>query len=641
MRSERAERDGDALDRHDGGGSRSEPAGSAPSRKLSLKRKLAFSLVTTVTLLALIELALAAAGVQPMYLTRDPYVGFVPGVRLFVREGDQYRTNPSKLGYFNAQQFPVEKEAGAFRVFTLGGSTTFGHPYKDPTSFTGWLRALLNDVDHSRKWEVINCGGVSYASYRECLLMNELVEYQPDLFIVCTGHNEFLEKRTYPGRHERSAWRATLEGAAAHSRFATLAHRLLPDRLRPSRPAELAGEVDTILEHSIGPAEYHRDTAWQEAVVAHFDCSLDRMAALASSVGARLLFVTPASNMRDFSPFKSEHGETGFSAIVQADEALRAARAARDAGRVDEAARAFEAAAALDLQFAQVQWETGTALLAAGRLEDARSHFQRAIDEDICPLRAIGRIEQAVVEAAQRNGATLVDFRRLLSDALADAAAPGIPGNESFLDHVHPTIDVHRRLAWVLFDQMAEQNLVAPPADRQAANERVAQKVLARIDARAHAMALVQVMQVLGWAGKNAEALALADHSETAYPGVSEVAAYRGRMLEKLGRTAEALAAYHQAVQRDPENSLARGWLGLAQLSLGEPSSAQENLERAIRQTPDSAPVSFRTKLHLGLGQALYLQRRFKEAAVEFEAALQLSPGSQAALEFLQQARSP
>ena len=35
-------------------------------------------------------------------------------------------------------------------------------------------------------------GGVSYASYRVAALMEELVRYEPDLFVIYSGHNEFL-----------------------------------------------------------------------------------------------------------------------------------------------------------------------------------------------------------------------------------------------------------------------------------------------------------------------------------------------------------------------------------------------------------------------------------------------------------------
>ena len=45
---------------------------------------------------------------------------------------------------------------------------------------------------------MINCGGVSYASYRLGPILDEVLGYEPDLIMLYTGHNEFLEARTYP-----------------------------------------------------------------------------------------------------------------------------------------------------------------------------------------------------------------------------------------------------------------------------------------------------------------------------------------------------------------------------------------------------------------------------------------------------------
>ena len=67
------------------------------------------------------------------------------------------------------------------------------------TSFCGWLRELLPVADPNQKWELINAGGISYASYRVAALTEELVEYEPDVLIVYCGQNEFLERRTYSG----------------------------------------------------------------------------------------------------------------------------------------------------------------------------------------------------------------------------------------------------------------------------------------------------------------------------------------------------------------------------------------------------------------------------------------------------------
>ncbi len=62
------------------------------------------------------------------------------------------------------QRFGATKEPEARRLFCIGGSTTYGRPFDDATSFCGWLRGFLERVDPEREWEVVNAGGISYAS---------------------------------------------------------------------------------------------------------------------------------------------------------------------------------------------------------------------------------------------------------------------------------------------------------------------------------------------------------------------------------------------------------------------------------------------------------------------------------------------
>ena len=166
-------------------------------------------------------------------------------------------TAENKLSLFNAQHFPRKKAAGTFRIFCLGGSTTYGHPYDDKTSFPGWLRELLPVVDPSRRWEVINAGGISYASYRMAMLMEELVAYEPDLFVVEAGHNECLERRTYARIIATPAPIRGLGALASRTRTWTALKYLIYGSSNRSSSApsgtRLPGEVAAVLDRSVGP----------------------------------------------------------------------------------------------------------------------------------------------------------------------------------------------------------------------------------------------------------------------------------------------------------------------------------------------------------------------------------------------------
>ncbi len=218
---------------------------------MSPLRKLAFASIPLVALWLLVEGGLRLAGVGSTLDREDPFVGFESTIPLFVLDEDDrgrpiYRTADNKRRFFNAQRFLVEKPADSKRVFCLGGSTTYGRPYSDATSFCGWLREAVIVLDPDGQWEVVNAGGISYASYRVAALMDELVGYEPDLFVVYTGHNEFLEERTYSALRDTPAWWRGIDRRLRGLRSYAVVSRLM----RP--PELLSAEVDAQLDSSIG-----------------------------------------------------------------------------------------------------------------------------------------------------------------------------------------------------------------------------------------------------------------------------------------------------------------------------------------------------------------------------------------------------
>ena len=67
----------------------------------------------------------------------------------------------------------------------------------------------------------------------------------------------------------------------------------------------------------------------------------------------------------------------------------------------------------LDPLYAEGHYVRGRALLELGRFDEAAQAFAVAIEEDVCPLRALAETNELVAEAAQRDEVPLVDFRGL------------------------------------------------------------------------------------------------------------------------------------------------------------------------------------------------------------------------------------
>ena len=401
----------------------------------------------------------------------DPFVGFSAIHPLFAlnRDRDRYEIARSRRQFFAAESFPAHKSPRTLRVFCLGGSTVQGRPFSRQTSFTTWLQLNLTAADSSRNWEIVNCGGISYASYRLVPILQECLEYEPDLFIICTGHNEFLEERTYgPIKHVSPAYRTVQETVGRLRTYQLLRAAMLTSlgrnpQSQPQNLPILKDEVDAILDYRNGLEAYHRDDRWRTGVIAHFACNLRRMIAIARTNGVPVILIRPPSNLRDTPPFKSQHRD-GLTAAELRDWKSMVTRAR---SHFDDdltlSTQLFEQATVLDARYAAAWYELGRCYEGLGRYADARRAFVKARDEDICPLRIVTPIEQLIVSIAEQTGTPLVDAAKLLEHQ----ASTGISGGLMLADHVHPSIRGHQLIADALAAMMVQQGWVHPAAGWQ------------------------------------------------------------------------------------------------------------------------------------------------------------------------------
>jgi len=93
---------------------------------------------------------------------------------------------------FRGSEITKEKSENIYRIFVVGGSTTFGvGATSDLTTIPGFLQKKFNDANLNFKVEVINAGIPKAYSFTETYyIKNILLEYDPDLFIIYDGWND-------------------------------------------------------------------------------------------------------------------------------------------------------------------------------------------------------------------------------------------------------------------------------------------------------------------------------------------------------------------------------------------------------------------------------------------------------------------
>ena len=629
-------------------------------------KNLLFSFIIVAGFFGASELILASIGITPALLTEDPFVGFADNIPQFVEttraDGSvTLKTANNKRGLFNHQEFPREKSSNTYRIFCMGGSTTYGRPYGDRVSFCGWLREYLKAADATRNWEVINAGGISFASYRVARLMNQLKHYEPDLFIVYSGQNEFLEERSYGALANLPPWLINLNATLSGTRIYTVMKGMIGSMQSASfKQAQarnrLDGDVDEILNHTIGPESYHRDDELKRQVTTHYRLNLIRMTRIARSAGADMMLVQPAINIKDMSPFKSAHRkDLGEQAQGEWEELFLEATDLYEAGDFSGALNTYRQALEIDDRHAELHYRIGKTCFELQQYDKAEQAFRRAVEEDIAPLRILASMQQTVREVAASENIPLIDFPGIIREAYLKHYDHAVFGKEYFPDHVHTNMEGYRLLGLALFGELVEQGIARHDDTwNEARIEAVRQAVIARIDPRAEGHTMLNLGRVLDWAGKFNEAHAsfkraleilgpnpaiydrlartlygLGKYDEALhylnetlrlapeFPGVHSRLA---NIYGKLGRMDDAIIQCRAELERDPDDYFVHGGLAKLLEKKGDYAAALRHYNSALQYRPDYQYA------HVELAFLLVSLQRHEEALEHAEAALRIDP---------------
>ncbi len=465
------------------------------------------SVLLGTALFVLLEVCLSLVDIADPDSLHDPLIGFTEIRPLFVlnQENGQYEISPSRRVYFNFDSFSAEKPLGEYRIFCLGGSTVAGRPYGIETSFTEWLKIGLDSADPERLWEVVNCGGVSYASYRLLPILKEVLAFEPDLLILYMGHNEFLEDRTFhPIKNLPRAVSIPLDWTSQLRTF-TLLRKAFPSVKLSERPGRTTGalpsEVQARLDYKNGLDKYHDDPIWRAHVIEEFRHNLRRMIQLAKEADVPILLINPGCNLRDCPPFKSQgNGNLTEVDVARFQSLCRQARESYGSNPNRSVALLLEATE-LDNRNASAFYELGKSFDAVGRIDEAFESYRTAKELDICPLRILDSMSLEILDLAEDDSVPLVNAKSLLAEESRD----GIPGNGVYIDHVHPTIGGHQLIAEALLERMWDQKIVVPMDGWREVGAKKRRKHLDSLDDLYFAKGLDRLEMLRSWAAGQSE----------------------------------------------------------------------------------------------------------------------------------------
>ena len=365
-----------------------------------------------------------------------------------------------RMNFFRPASFTANKAERTKRIFVLGGSTVQGRPYSTETAFATWLQLRLQATFPETNFEVVNVGGISYASYRVSKLLREVMDHDPDAIVLYTGHNEFLEDREYGDLLEAGPIRTWLSRKSGKIRTVSWLQQIF--RGPPEPVAEMPQEVDARLDHIGGLGKYHRDATWKIGVEKHFDQTLRNMIQRVKSARIPLWLCMPTCDLINTPPFKLELAHD--LSAQERDDWESAWQTAND-DRLPSAQRlaACHRCLAIDAMDAGAHYVAGRLLYEQADSENANRHLIAARDLDVCPLRATTAIEQSVIRIAAQEDIPLILTANLfdLRDADGNRTADGIADPEFFVDHLHPSLTGHQALGKKLAEKISQHDLLS------------------------------------------------------------------------------------------------------------------------------------------------------------------------------------
>jgi tetratricopeptide (TPR) repeat protein len=408
---------------------------------------------------ALAELVLRGAGIV---VSDDPYLylGRVPPFFAETTVGGRraYKVVSREVYRERNVTFSAEKAPRTVRIFCIGSSASAGWPHPANEIYSAYLQDALQSAYPDRVIEVLNVSAHAYASYRNRLIFEQIIRLDPDLVVIYTGNNEFLERRKY---RIGSRWYDAIIRVADHSvlfrllRGSWFGARLFPDNtLAAAERQHVAFEQWSKIEQLA--LDLRRDPAQLQLLTEHYAYTIEAMALTALRSRVPVVLLTIPANLRDWRPNVS-YLPPGMPERARWQSRFHEGRAALLRADAPAAVAALREASALAPEHADSHFFLARALEASHKFPEAVEAYERARDLDYNPFRALSTFNAIIRDVAARyDHVHLVDADRIFRAA----TDPRAPGFDLFLDYVHPSKQGNLVLARAVFDEIIRARLV-------------------------------------------------------------------------------------------------------------------------------------------------------------------------------------
>ncbi len=414
---------------------------------LSKSKQVLFSLLTVGFVLLLLEggTRLLEVIVPQFSLGNQfsPYVAYKNVQNVFTTgslSGIDYYVRTQHHPYvLSSLRFRVKKPQNTFRVFCLGGSAALGWPHPSAQSYPAYLKKKLQLLYPDKNIEVVNVAASTYASYRVKTIFDEVINYKPDLILLYTGNNEFLERILYqPINPLGIPWKYSALIRTVHQSWAYFNPEKQVIDVENYRPTFL---IDVALGNTsalkVSEEQY-------EQVVEHYRYNLTSMISEAQHNSVPIALLTVPVNVRNWRPHASVH-RANLDSLSHEKWQDRFAKGiqAFQKQQYERALPYFVQAGGIDDTHAELLYYIGKAYEYLAKERLSRSHLIGSLEADAYPFRALPRFNQILRTLSQEYQVPLADIEQ----AFINKAPMDLIGEDLMVDHVHPTVASNQLIA--------------------------------------------------------------------------------------------------------------------------------------------------------------------------------------------------
>jgi len=368
----------------------------------------------------------------------------------------------------------------------------------------------------------------------------------------------------------------------------------------------------------IGKPNISRDNALYNKTIENFAANLEEIIISIKNEDIPVIVSNLVSNLRDQYPL-------GQSTKLLEDENLnqKYQKALSFEPEQPLAAKSiYKSILKRNPNIAEISFRLGKVYDKAGKKDSARTFYQQAVDFDPMPFRAPSEINAVIKDLAEKYSIPVADTQNLFKVYSSN----DLPGNDLFLEHLHPNSKGYAFMAFAMLEKISEQNIHDIPLP--AAPDSILQHMtFTELDNRIGELKIINLLDDFPFNGRTVFEKDLPKFPQIdivakkhVYEGLFWDAAHfeLGEYFSSIGEKKQALKEYTAVMINDPTNPSALYKIGDIHGVLQDWKKAISYYNRALRVTPDEA------YLFAKLGKALMINEQTDSGLLALEQVIKL-----------------